>query len=92
MEIKDLVKGKISDYLSGEIAYLGEKQFNETYGTTCREGILEDNTGQVKIVFWNEQCDNFKTNDVIKLLGGWCKEFDGELQVSSGKFGKIIKE
>jgi len=58
-------------------------------GIKFQEGILEDDSGQVKITFWGDQVNKFKEGDKIILNTGWCKSFEDDLQVSSGKFGKI---
>jgi replication factor A1 len=54
-----------------------------------QEGIVSDDTGQVRISLWNDQVDKFKEGDKVLITTGWCKEFKEELQISSGKFGEI---
>lgn len=56
-----------------------------------QEGVISDRTGQVKISLWNDQVGQFKVGDTVMIATGWCKEFNGDLQVSTGKFGKIGK-
>jgi ssDNA-binding replication factor A large subunit len=56
-----------------------------------REGVLEDETGQVDLTLWNGQTGEFVVGDKVLLSIGWCKEFEGQLKVSTGKFGKITK-
>jgi ssDNA-binding replication factor A large subunit len=58
-------------------------------GTQFQDGIVSDETGQVKIVFWDEQVGKFRVGDKILVNSGWAKTFNEELQISSGKFGKI---
>ncbi len=54
-----------------------------------QDGIVEDETGTIKIAFWNEQVNNFKAGDEIVIQDGWCKEYEGEKILSGGKFGNI---
>lgn len=56
-----------------------------------QEGILSDESGQVKFTLWDDQVGQFKVGDKISMTTGWCKSFENELQVSTGKFGKISK-
>jgi len=59
-------------------------------GTVCG-CAAKDDTGEVKLTLWNEQCNEFNEGDKVKLTDGWCSAFKGQLQVSSGKKGKLEK-
>ena len=59
-------------------------------GIAFQEGIVSDETGQVKISLWADQVGKFRVGDKISINAGWAKTFKDELQVSSGKFGKIV--
>ena len=48
------------------------------------------NTCKTKDTAWNEQVEQVGIGDKIHLKNGWCSEFRGEKQVSSGKFGELI--
>ncbi|MFH1588213.1 MAG: DNA-binding protein [Candidatus Diapherotrites archaeon] len=50
----------------------------------------KDKTGEVSITLWNEQAEQVKEGDKIKIIDGWCSEFKGQIQVSTGKKGKLI--
>ena len=41
------------------------------------------------MTLWNEDVDKVNAGDKIHLQNGLCSEFKGEIQISSGKFGKI---
>lgn len=58
-------------------------------GTAYQNGIVTDDTGQVKIVFWDDQVSKFRAGDKLLMSTGWAKTFMDEMQISSGKFGKI---
>ena len=59
-------------------------------GRVCSVAAKDD-TGEIRLSLWNEQCDQFNDGDKIKIEEGWCSEYQGEKQVSTGKQGKISK-
>jgi replication factor A1 len=91
MEIKDIQanQGNI-DIVATVIQKEDERTFEKfgKQGRVCN-AILQDETGQVKLTLWNEDVDKVKQGDKIHVQNGWCSEFKGEKQLSSGKFGKI---
>ena len=91
MQIKDLQprQGKIE--LTGTIANKEtSRQVNKPNfsGKVCN-AILKDETGQVKITLWNEQVDQVNDGDTLKISNGYVSEWQGEMQLSTGKFGKL---
>ena len=51
--------------------------------------MIKDESGEIKMTLWNEQVELINIGDKIHLKNGWCSEFRGERQVSSGKFGQL---
>lgn len=49
----------------------------------------KDATGEVKLTLWNEQIDQIKVGDKVHLSNGYVGEYNGELQLSAGKFGTL---
>ncbi|HLC80040.1 MAG TPA: hypothetical protein VJG83_06520 [archaeon] len=49
----------------------------------------KDSTGEISVSLWNDQCDQVEEGNKIKITGGWCSEFRGQLQVSTGKQGNL---
>jgi ssDNA-binding replication factor A large subunit len=88
MKIAELEENSKVVNLNVEIQTLEDVQNTET-GKTLQEGVVSDDSGQVKITFWDDQVGKYKQGDKITMVTGWCKSFEGELQISSGKFGKI---
>ena len=91
MEIKDLEINKKFNELIGIVESLGEP-IEMPSGSKVQEGVLSDPTGQVRLSLWDDQIGTLHLGDKINMVSGWCKEFptdSGNLQVSSGKFGKI---
>lgn len=50
---------------------------------------LKDDSGEVTLTLWNEQCDQVKPGDTVAIHNGWVSEYRGELQLSTGKFGQL---
>lgn len=50
---------------------------------------IKDETGSMKLSLWNEQIDQVHVGDLIKITNGYVSEFRGEMQLSTGKFGKL---
>ena len=64
--------------------------------TQTRVGMVqqidaEDDSGSATITLWNEQVGTFAAGETVKITKGWCKEYQGQMQVSSGKFGTLEK-
>lgn len=74
-----------------EVVSKGEtREFANERGTgkVC-SAAGKDDTGEIKLSLWNEQIDQVEEGKKIKIENGWCSEFQGEKQVSTGKFGKL---
>jgi replication factor A1 len=91
MEIKDLKPNKAIDSLEVEVVEVEEaKEFTNFRGTGKLANVkAKDKTGEVKITLWNDQITQVAKGAKIKIENGWVKEYRGELQVSTGKFGKL---
>jgi replication factor A1 len=60
---------------------------DETYRVA--DAIINDGTGTIKLTLWNEQVDQVNVNDTVKIENGYVTSFQGEMQLSAGKFGKL---
>ena len=90
MKIDELEANSKVEELTAKIISL-EEAGKTGSGLSFQEGVLEDESGQVKFTFWGDYVGIFEKDDVVKMSTGWCKEFEGSKQVSTGKFGKVIK-
>ena len=91
MEIKDLQPNTGNVDLVLEVVSKEEPRTFEKFGksgSVCNLKV-KDATGEVKMTLWNEDIEKVKVGDKIHIENGWCSEFRDELQISSGKFGKI---
>ena len=92
MQIKDVQPNKSVDVLEVEVVEVEEpREFTNFRGTgRVANAKAKDETGEINLTLWNEQADQVKANDKIVIENGWAKEYRGEMQVSTGKFGKLI--
>ena len=90
MKINELESNSKVINLVVEVHSLSEKS-SSANEVPFQEGIVSDETGQCKITLWQDQVEQFKVGEKLIMVTGWCKEFEGVMQVSSGKFGKINK-
>lgn len=66
------------------------REFNKfgKAGRVCNVTV-KDESGQVKLSLWNEDCDKINVGDKVKLTDGWTGEYQGEIQLSTGRAGKL---
>ncbi|MBI4438664.1 hypothetical protein HY640_01905 [Candidatus Woesearchaeota archaeon] len=78
LQIKNVISGMGNVEILGKVVNIyGTKTFN----SNGREGkvasmVVADETGQIRVVLWNEQADNadkLKTGDIIKIKGGYAR-------------------
>jgi replication factor A1 len=91
MAVKDIAPNMAFEEVTVEVVSVEpERQFDK-FGKTGRvaNAVIKDETGEIKLVLWNEQIDQIKPGMKVKILKGYCKEWNGELQISTGKFGSF---
>lgn len=79
--------------VEGVITEVGEVRTFNKFGKplVVANAILKDDSGTVKLTLWNDDASKYKAGDKIKIANGYVGEFQGEKQLTSGKFGKIEK-
>jgi len=50
---------------------------------------VSDGTGTIKLTLWNDQIDQVKVDDNIKIENGYITTFRGEMQLNVGRYGKL---
>ena len=58
-------------------------------GKVCSAAAKDEDGEEITVSLWNEQIDQVKDGTKIKIENGWCSEFQGQKQVSTGKLGKM---
>ncbi len=61
-----------------------------TLGRVCTAKIT-DESGSMDLTLWGDEIDTINVGDKLSLADGWCKEWNGNLQASTGKTGKLTK-
>ena len=90
-KIKDLYpkQGKVE--IEATVKELGQvREFNKfgKIGKVCNAKI-EDDSGSITLTLWNDEIDKVKIGSKIKITNGYVSEYQGEKQISAGKFGKL---
>ncbi len=91
MAIKDLQPRQGNVALTAEVIEKGDSRTFDKFGKQGRvcNAKIKDDSGQVTLTLWNEDIDKVNVGDKIKITNGWVSEYQGELQLSTGKFGKL---
>ncbi len=87
MEVSGLEANKPIPLLGLEI--ISKQDIKEWNGNRVCSCIATDASGECILSLWNDEIDRFEEGDFIVIRNGWCKEYNGIMQVSSGKFGRI---
>ena len=91
MAIKDLQPRQGKADIEAEVI---DKEEPRTFNKFGKEGrvcnaTIKDATGTIKLTLWNEQIDQVNVGDKIKISNGYVNEWQGEMQLTTGKFGKL---
>jgi len=91
MKISELKPGQGSVELTGEVIEVGEVRTFNKFGSEGRvaTAIMKDDSGQIMLSLWNEQIDKVKQGDTVTIKNGYVKEWQGELQITTGKMGTL---
>lgn len=90
MKISEIkIGGKID--VEGTIKNIGDTRVFNKFGKelSVANAILEDESGKIKMSLWNDEIMQMEEGKKIKVVNGYCSEFQGEKQLSAGKFGKL---
>jgi replication factor A1 len=91
MKISELRAGQGSVNIEATVIEMGEtREFNK-YGRVLKvaNAMIKDDSGSIKLSLWNDDIDRVKVGNTIKITNGYVSEFQGEKQLTTGKFGKL---
>jgi len=91
MKIKELTPKMGNVELVAEVSEVGQvREFNK-FGKSGRVATakLKDETGEIELSLWNEQIDQIGPGDTVKVSNGYVKEYQGEMQLTTGMRGTI---
>ena len=91
MAIKDLKIRQGNVDIEVDIVDVGEVREFEKFGKSGKvaTAIAKDETGDIKLTLWNEDIDRIKPGDKVKISNGYVSEWQGEPQLTTGKFGNL---
>tara|TARA_Y100000310_G_scaffold80365_1_gene77043 strand:+ start:220 stop:615 length:396 start_codon:yes stop_codon:yes gene_type:complete len=92
MEIKNLEARQTNVEIELDVTEVGEAREFQKFGKPGRVATAQAkdaNGDTIKLTLWNEDIDKVKLGDKIKLTNGYVSEWQGELQLTTGKFGKL---
>ncbi|MDO8643018.1 MAG: SOSS complex subunit B family protein [Candidatus Woesearchaeota archaeon] len=91
MPIADLKAGQGKVDLTVDITEKGDVRTFAKFGKEGRvcNATAKDASGEIKLSLWNEQVDQVNVGDKIKITNGYVSEWQGEKQLSTGKFGTL---
>ena len=93
MKISELTTGQGNVDVEGNLSEVGEPKVFTKFGRELKvsNAILKDDSGSIKLTLWNEDVSKFNEGDTVKITNGYVNEFQGEPQLTAGKFGKMEK-
>ncbi|MBS3169232.1 hypothetical protein J4210_02005 [Candidatus Woesearchaeota archaeon] len=91
MEIKDVKPNQGNIDLVAEVKTKEAARTFEKFGKKGKvcNATLKDQSGEITLTLWNDDVDSVNVGDKVHLQNGWCSEYKGAKQLSTGKFGKI---
>ncbi len=91
MEIKDLQPRQGNINLVVEVINKGEERSFQKFGRTGRvaTATVKDDSGEIKLTLWNDEIDKVSVGDKLELKNCYVNEFQGEKQITTGRFGTI---
>ncbi len=92
MEIKDLQARMGNVDVIVTIIDKGPVREFEKFGKKGRvcTALAQDETSTINLTLWNDDIDKVEAGYKIQIKNGYVGEYQGELQLSTGKFGEII--
>lgn len=91
MKISELKSGQGKVDVEAEVKSIEpERSFNK-YGRDLRvtNAIISDDSGSIKLTLWNQDIEKVQIGNKVKITNGFVNEFQGEKQLTTGKFGKL---
>ncbi len=91
MKISELQPKMGNAEVEGEVIEKNDAREFSKFGKTGRvaNAMLQDSSGKVKLSLWNEQVDQVNVGDTIKIKNGFVSEWQGEMQLSTGRMGTL---
>jgi len=90
-KISELKSGQGRVEIEAEVKSMEEPRTFNKFGRELKvcNAIISDDSGEIKLTLWNEDIEKVKVGSKVKITNGYVNEFQGEKQLTAGKFGKL---
>jgi len=91
MKISELKAGQGKVDVEVKVKSKNEPRVMQKYGKELKvaNAVVEDDSGEVALTLWNADVDSVNVGDTIRITNGYVSEFNGQKQLTSGKYGKL---
>ncbi len=91
MQIKDLKPKQGNVDIIVDVVDVGTPREFQKFGKPGKvaTAIAKDETGDIKLTLWNEDIEKVKSGDKVHLTNGYVNEWQGEMQLTTGRMGKL---
>lgn len=92
MDIKDLEAKQGNVDIVLDIVEISEPREFSKFGKTGKvaNATAKDSLGdKIKVTLWNDQIEKIKVGDKVHITNGYVNEWQGEKQLTTGKFGAL---
>jgi replication factor A1 len=66
-----------------------QSKWSGSSGRVCDAVGKDEEGANVNLTLWNDDIDRVQIDARIKITNGWVSSYKNQLQVSTGKFGKL---
>lgn len=91
VKVSDLKAGQGKVDIEVVVKSKAEPRTFNKYGRDLRvaNAVVGDESGEISLSLWNDDIDKINAGNKVKITNGYVSEFNGQKQLTSGKFGKI---
>src|SRR3989338_3110480 len=91
MNIKELKPKQGSVNITIDVVDVGDIREFQKFGKAGKvaTAIAKDETGDIKLTLWNDDIEKVKAGDKVHLINGYVNEWQGEIQLTTGRMGKL---
>ncbi|MBI2647519.1 hypothetical protein HYW99_03510 [Candidatus Woesearchaeota archaeon] len=91
MQVKDLKPKQGNVDIVVDVIDVGAPREFQKFGRPGKvaTAIAKDETGDIKLTLWNEDIEKVKAGDKVHLENGYVSEWQGEMQLTTGRMGKL---
>lgn len=91
MKIVDLKTGQGKVDIEIEVIEISDAREFSKFGKDGRVATarVKDDSGEMDLTLWNESIDEISVGSKVKIENGYVSEFQGNPQLTAGKFGSL---